>query len=103
LATDSGADLVVVFTFDVRTRRYHNTQWGAVWTEVEVLTLAHGVGLTAEGVPVLSETREGFDLGTPERHSVEELEAAAARAAVDALADAIVERLRLVAPNGKGR
>ncbi len=111
LATDSGADLAVVFTFDVRKRRYHafdpasGSSGGqtAVENQVEVMTLAHGVALTTAGVPVLIETQKGFASGTPARRSVEELEAISKRTAVDALADAMVERLRMVAPDTKRR
>lgn len=107
LAEDHGADIVVVFTFDVRKRRYHafetatGTSGGpmAVENQVEVMTLAHGVGLTASGVPVLIETQKGFASGTPARRSVEEIESISKRTAVDALADAVVERLRMVAPD----
>jgi hypothetical protein len=111
LAADHGADVVVVFTFDVRKRRYHafETMTGssggpmAVENQVEVMTLAHGVGLIASGVPVLSETQNGFASGTPARRSVEELETISKRTAVDALADAVVERLRMVVPDTRRR
>jgi hypothetical protein len=120
LAENHAADVVVLFTFDVRKRRYHAFETVAITSgaqkssvsiggqtnlenQMEVMTLAHGVGLTASAVPLLSATQEGFASGTPDRRTVEELEAISKRAAVDLLADAVVERLRLVAPDGKRR
>jgi hypothetical protein len=111
LAENHAADVVVLFTFDVRKRRYHafETVSGAsggqthLENQMEVMTLAHGVGLTASAVPLLSATQEGFASGTPERRSVDELEAISKRTAVNLLADAVVERLRLVAPDGRRR
>jgi hypothetical protein len=119
LAENSAADVVVLFTFEVLKRRYHAFETvarnsvaeksysiggqTALENQMEVMTLAHGVGLTASAVPVLSATQEGFASGTPERRSVEELEAISKRTAVDGLADAMVQRLRLVAPDANRR
>jgi hypothetical protein len=107
MAADHGADMVVVFTFDVRKRRYHAfgtvTDRSDVESQVEVMTLAHAVGVAASGAPVFTETQKGFASGTPQRRSVEELEAISKRTAVDALSDAVVERLRMVAPDAKRR
>lgn len=97
LAADYGADVVVLFTFDVRKRRYHASEWGNVWSELEVVTLAHAVGITASGVPILSKTQKGFASGSPIR-GADELEALSTRSALDALADSVVQRFRMVVP-----
>lgn len=106
LAEDRRADVVVVFAFDVKTRRYHafeplSDRPGApadVESHVEIVTLAHAVGFTAAGVPIFTDTERGFASGLPERRSFEELAATSHRVAVDALADGVVARLRLIAP-----
>ncbi|MFZ5876496.1 MAG: hypothetical protein ACOYXU_08815 [Nitrospirota bacterium] len=111
LAENYAADVVVLFTVEVRKRRYHTFETvsgspggqTSVENQMEVTALAYGVGLTASGVPVLSATQKGFASGTPARRSIEELEAISKRTALDSLADAVVERLRLVAPEAKRR
>jgi hypothetical protein len=69
-----------------------------VESHVEIVTLAHAVGFTAAGVPIFTDTERGFASGLPERRSFEELAATSHRVAVDALADGVVARLRLIAP-----
>ncbi|HET8760382.1 MAG TPA: hypothetical protein VFN94_04900 [Nitrospiria bacterium] len=102
VAAEQGADVVLLFSFEVTKRRYH--AFGAmadhadVESQVEVVTLAHAAGFTPSGVPVVTETQKGFASGTPERRSFEELQATSQRVAVNALSDAIVARLRVIAP-----
>lgn len=103
VAAEQGADVVLLFSFEVTKRRYHAfgamTDHADVESQLEVVTLAHAAGFAPSGVPVLTETQKGFASGTPERRSFEEIQATSQRVAVDALADAIVARLRLIAPD----
>ncbi len=103
LVADQPADLVVLFSLDVAQRRYH-VSWPAnatvyVASIIEVRTTARAVGVTPAGRPVFAETRTGFDEGTTQNYSL--VEEAAERAAVDALADAIVRRLDLIAKGAR--
>lgn len=102
LAGEPPADLIVMFSLDASQRRYHVSFPGNstvyVASVIEARTTARAVGVTPAGRAVFAETRTGFDEGTTHNHS--QVEEAAERAAVDALADAIVRRLDRM---GKGR
>jgi hypothetical protein len=102
MVRDRPTDLVVLFSLEVAERRYHvSAPSGAtvfVASVIEVSATARAIGLTPAGRPVFAETRTGFDEGSTHRYS--EVKEAAERAAVDALADAVVRRLDLTA---KGR
>ncbi len=102
MIVDRPTDLVVLFSLEVAERRYHvSSPAGAsvfVASVIEVSTTARAVGVTPAGRPVFAETRTGFDEGTT--HNSSQVKEAAERAAVDALADAVVRRLDLMA---KGR
>lgn len=117
LAADRGADLVVLFGLETATRQYHafepqhHLEVGAgaargpvdVANVVEVVALARTVGVTPSGVPLFADSQKGFASGDTHTRTVEELEEISRRVAVDALAGAIVQRLRQISPgNGKG-
>lgn len=102
LGTDRQADVIVLFGLDAAERRYH-VSWPTrpvyVVDVIEVQTTARAVGVTPAGRPVFTETQTGFDEG-PTRFE-DEVEQASGRAALNALADAIVRRLSQISP-GKG-
>ena len=107
LAAERHADLVLLFGLETTKRRYHAFEplAGAggpadVVSVVEVVALARTVGLTPSGVPLFADTQKGFASGDIRTRTVEELEATSKRVAVDALADAIIHRLREIAPEG---
>ncbi|MFZ5862218.1 MAG: hypothetical protein ACOYXR_05185 [Nitrospirota bacterium] len=99
LASARDADLIVLFGRDVSERRYH-VSWPTrpvyVVDVIEIRTTARAVGVTSAGRPVFAEAQTGFEEGRTLFES--EVREASSRSAVNALADAIVRRLKQIAP-----
>lgn len=98
LAEERRADVVVLFGIETATRRYQTAAPtpGIVSSVVEVVAQARAVGVTPSGVPLFADTQKGFAASDVQKRTVEELETTSKRVAVDALADAIVRRLKHV-------
>jgi hypothetical protein len=94
LATDRRADLIVLFGLDVAQRRYHvlvPTEPTSVADVIEVRTTARAIGMTPTGRPVFAETQVGFNEGNTLQYA--QVEDDSERAAVDAMAAAIIRRI----------
>lgn len=106
LATDRGADVIVLFGLETAKRQYHafEPMAGArggtadVANVVEVVTLAKAVGVSSTGVPLFADTQKGFASAESHVRTVEELEETSHRVAVDAVAEAVVRRLNDISP-----
>lgn len=97
LARGRNAQLVVVFGVELTRRRYNTGNPQAVApvdNTVEVLARAQAVGLTPEGRPLFSDSKNGFDSEINGRRSVDEIEDVSIRVALDGVATAAAWRLR---------
>ncbi len=104
LGADRQADVIVLFGMTVAERRYH-VSWPTlpvyVVDVIEVRTIGRAVGVTPAGRPLFTETQTGFD-ERPTQFEAEVREASR-RAAVSALADAVVRRFQEIGPKGGAR